>query len=168
MIQVSHQKYGRYIFFHSVSCLFTLLMTYFEAQTYFFFFFLRCIGLFYLQLLWVFFALRRLSLVAGSGSYSSLQLLGFSLQGLLLLQSTGSRLTGFSSCGSQGKLSLTQHLGSSQIRARTRVHCAGRQTFNHWTAREAQAQRFFISMKSSSFVFPFLWLYCLFCFQYYS
>ena len=39
MIQVSHQKYGRYVFFHSVSCLFTLLMTYFEAQTYFFFFF---------------------------------------------------------------------------------------------------------------------------------
>ena len=37
-----------------------------------FFFFLRCIDLFYRQLLWVFFALRGLSLVVGSGSYSSL------------------------------------------------------------------------------------------------
>ena len=39
------------------------------------------------------------SLVAVSGGYSSLRCTGFSLRWLLLLQSTGSRLAGFSSCG---------------------------------------------------------------------
>ena len=43
--------------------------------------------------------MRELSLVAASGGYSLLQCVGFSLQWLLLLQSTGSRRTGFSSCG---------------------------------------------------------------------
>ena len=41
-----------------------------------------------------------LSLVAVSGGYSSLRCTDFSLQWLLLLQSTGSRHAGFSSCGS--------------------------------------------------------------------
>ena len=36
----------------------------------------------------------------GWGGYSSLWCTGFCLQWLLLLQSTGSRCTGFSSCGS--------------------------------------------------------------------
>ena len=40
-------------------------------------------------------------LVAASGGYSSLQCAGFSLRWLLLLQSTGSRRVGFSSCGTQ-------------------------------------------------------------------
>ena len=40
-----------------------------------------------------------LSPVVASGGYSSLQCVGFSLQWLLLLWSTGSRCTGFSSCG---------------------------------------------------------------------
>ena len=39
------------------------------------------------------------SLIAASGGYSSLRCAGFSLRWLLLLQSTGSRHTGFSSCG---------------------------------------------------------------------
>ena len=39
-------------------------------------------------------------LVAASRGYSSLWCTGFSLQWLLLLQSTGSRRAGFSSCGS--------------------------------------------------------------------
>ena len=39
------------------------------------------------------------SLVVASGGYSSLRCVGFSLQWLLLLQSMGSRRTGFSSCG---------------------------------------------------------------------
>ena len=39
-------------------------------------------------------------LVVVSGGYSSLQCVGFSLQWLLLLRSTGSRRAGFSSCGS--------------------------------------------------------------------
>ena len=52
--------------------------------------------LFYFCLCWVFVA-GRLSLVAASwdgGGYSSLQCMGFSLQGLLLLWSTGSRGAG--------------------------------------------------------------------------
>ena len=65
-------------------------------------FFLRFIYLFILffWLCWVFVAARRLSLVATSRSYSSLWCVGFSLLWLLLLQSTGSRRAGFSSCGS--------------------------------------------------------------------
>ena len=39
------------------------------------------------------------SLVAVSGGYSLLRCMGFSLRWLLLLQSMGSRHTGFSSCG---------------------------------------------------------------------
>ena len=54
----------------------------------------------YFWLHWVFIAARRLSLVAASGGYSSLQCAGFSLQWLLLSRSTGSRCAGFSSCGS--------------------------------------------------------------------
>ena len=44
------------------------------------------------------------SLVVESGGYSSLQCAGFSLQWLLLLQSTGSRLTDFSSCGARASV----------------------------------------------------------------
>ena len=63
-----------------------------------FFFFL--INLFiYFWLCWVFVACG-LSLVAVSGGYPLLRCAGFSLRWLLLLQSTGSRCTGFSSCGS--------------------------------------------------------------------
>ena len=61
-----------------------------------FFFFFLIIYLFWLH--WVFVAARRLSLVAVSGGYSLLWCAGFSLWRLLLLQSTGSRHTGFSSC----------------------------------------------------------------------
>ena len=64
-------------------------------QCYFFFFYV------YLWLCWVFIAVRGLSLVEASGVYSSLQCAGFSLRWLLLLQSTGSRRAGFSSCGSR-------------------------------------------------------------------
>ena len=55
--------------------------------------------LIYFWLCWVFVAARGLSLVVASGGYSSLWHLGFSLRWLLLLQSTGSRHAGFSSCG---------------------------------------------------------------------
>ena len=53
----------------------------------------------YLWLCWVFVAARGLSLVAASGSCSSLQCAGFPLRWLLLLWSMGSRCVGFSSCG---------------------------------------------------------------------
>ena len=55
----------------------------------------------YLGLRWVFVVAHGLSLAAVSRGYSSLRCAGFSLQWLLLLQSTGSRHVGFSSCGTQ-------------------------------------------------------------------
>ena len=58
----------------------------------------------YFWLRWVFIAARRLSVVAESRGYSSLQCVGFSLQWLLLLQSTDSRHVGFSSCGTRASL----------------------------------------------------------------
>ena len=64
-------------------------------------FLFKIISFIYFWLHWVFIGVHRLSLVVASGSYSSLQCAGFSLQWLLLLQSTGSRCVGFSSCGSQ-------------------------------------------------------------------
>ena len=55
---------------------------------------------FYFWLHQIFVAVRGLSLVVASGGYSLLWCMGFSLRWLLLLWSTGSRCTGFSSCGS--------------------------------------------------------------------
>ena len=120
--------------------------------------FLAVLGLFlkliYFWLHWVFVAGHGLSLVVVSGGYSSLHCAGFSLQWLLLLQSTGSRRTGFSSCvtGAQ-QLWLTgsrvqaqqlwrtglvapRHVGSSRIRDRTRVPCIGRRFLNHCATRQ--------------------------------
>ena len=57
----------------------------------------------YFWLCWVFVAVHGLSLVAVSGGYSLLRCVGFSLQWLLLLQSMGSRHTGFSSCGTRAQ-----------------------------------------------------------------
>ena len=109
----------------------------------------------YFWLHWVFVAVRRLSLVVASRGYSSLQCTGFSLQWLLLLQSTGSRRMGFSSCSTQAQklwlvgsrvqaqqlwhmdLAAPRHVGSSWTRARTHVPCIGRQILNHCTIREA-------------------------------
>ena len=66
--------------------------------------FLKKINLFilfiyYFWLHQVFVSACGLSLVAASGGYSQLWCMGFSLQWLLLLRSTGSRHVGFSSCG---------------------------------------------------------------------
>ena len=109
----------------------------------------------YFWLCWAFVAARGLSPVAESGGHSSLQCTGFSLRWLLLLQSMGSRCTGFSSRGVQaqqlwlagsraqarqlwpmGPVAL-RHMGSSWTRARTHVPCVGRQTPNHCATREA-------------------------------
>ena len=54
------------------------------------------------------------SLVAVSGGYSLLRCADFSLQWLLVLQGTGSRHAGFSSCGSQA---LEHRLSSCGARA---------------------------------------------------
>ena len=71
------------------------------------FFFFNVYIFIYFWLCWVFIAACRLSLVAASGGYSSLQCSGFSLRWVLLLRSIGSRHTGsvvavcrLSSCGS--------------------------------------------------------------------
>ena len=67
---------------------------------------------------------------------------GFSLRWLLLLRSTGSRHTGFSSCGTQAQqlwrmgLVALQHVASSWTRDRTRVPCMGRQILNHCATSE--------------------------------
>ena len=55
------------------------------------------------SLLWVFVAVRGLSLLAGSGGSSSLRCAGFSPRWLLLLWSAGSRHEGFSSCSMQAQ-----------------------------------------------------------------
>ena len=64
---------------------------------------------FFSWLRWVFVAVRRLSLVAVSGGYSSLRCAGFSL----LLQSTGSRRAGFSSCGTWASVAVAHGLSCS-------------------------------------------------------
>ena len=120
------------------------------------FFFNLLILFVYFWLRWVFVAAHGLSLVAASGGHSSLQCVDFSLRWLLLLQSTGSRCTGFSSCGMRAQqlwhagsraqaqwlwhMSLVApwHVGSSRTRARTRVLCIGGQIPNHCATREAR------------------------------
>ena len=88
----------------------------------------------YICLCWVFIAGCGLSLVVVRGGYSSLWCSGFSLWWLLLLQSTGSRCTGFSNC-STGLLTL-RHVGSSRTRDWTCVPCIIRWILNYWTTRE--------------------------------
>ena len=126
----------------------------------FFFFFMNLFIYFWLH--WVFVAAHSLSLVVASGGYSSLWCTGFSLQWLLLLRSTGSRLAGFSSCGMRAQqlwlagpraqtqqlwcmgLVASRHVGSSWTRARTCVPCIDRQILNHCTTREVPKRVFLI------------------------
>ena len=72
-----------------------MFFSFFKINIYLFICLFVC---FYFWLCWVFVAVRGLSLVVASGGYSSLRCAGFSLRWLLLLQSTGSRRMGFSSC----------------------------------------------------------------------
>ena len=64
-------------------------------------------------LCWVFVAARRISPVAASGGYSLLQCAGLSLRWPLLLQSTGSRHAGLSSCGSRASVVVARGLQSA-------------------------------------------------------
>ena len=67
----------------------------YSLKYFFIFIFLNGIYLFiYLWLCWVFISVRRLSLVAASGSHSSSWCAGLSLSRPLLLRSTGSRRAG--------------------------------------------------------------------------
>ena len=107
------------------------------------FFFFSFFKFIYFWLHWVFVAARGLSLVAASGGYSLLQCVDFSLRWLLLLQSMGSRHTGFSSRGAWAQqlwrmgLVALRHVGSSRTRARTHVPCIDRRILNHCATREA-------------------------------
>ena len=76
---------------------------FFFLNYYYYFFNLFILFIICFWLCWVFVAAHRLSLVAVSRGYSSLRCTGFSLRWLLLLQSTGSRRAGFSSCGTQAQ-----------------------------------------------------------------
>ena len=60
---------------------------------------------------------------------------GFSLWWLLLLQNTGSRHVGFSSCGLWASCSAACGIFPDQ--GLTHVPCIGRQILNHCTSREA-------------------------------
>ena len=90
-----------FFFFLIYFMYFGLLWVFFFKLFYFIFIFFKIYLLiyFYFCLHWVFVAVCGLSLVAARGGCSSLPSLGFSLWWLLLLQSTGCRHTGFSSCG---------------------------------------------------------------------
>ena len=57
------------------------------------------------------------SLFVESGGYSLLRCAGFSLRWLLLLQSTGSRRAGFSSCGAWASVVVARGLSSCGARA---------------------------------------------------
>ena len=79
------------------------IKTSFNARALLFFFINLFILFIYFWLRWVFIAAGGLSLVVASRDHSSLRCVGFSLRGLLLLQSMGSRRAGLSSCGSQAQ-----------------------------------------------------------------
>ena len=90
---------------------------------------------------WVFVAAHRLSLVASSGGYSSLQCTGFSLW-VLLLWTMGSRHAGFSSCGSWALECRLSSCGTQAYLLRDMwdlpgpIPCIGRRILNHCTIRE--------------------------------
>ena len=92
-----------------------LLYIVFLNLLFFFYFWLHTVFVFFsFWLLLVFVAALGLSLVEVSRGHSLLQCTGFSLRWLLLLRSTGSRHTGFSSCGSWA---LEHRLSSCGARA---------------------------------------------------
>ena len=88
----------------------------------------------FIWLLWIFLSVTWLSLVAAGGG--TLRCLRFLLQGLLLLRSTGSRLSG--SVVVPMRLVALRRVGSSRTRDWTRVPCMDKQILNQWTTREAQ------------------------------
>ena len=103
--------------------------------------------------------MSRLSLVEVSGGYSLLWRTGFSLQWLLLLQSTGSRHVG--SRVQAQKLWCTglfdpQHVGSSRTRDRTCVlHCqVGSLPLSHQGSRRSVFFHQTISYISVTLTFP--------------
>ena len=104
-----------FLFFLSSKSKFPSGIIYFQSEQLLFAFIYFCLH-------WVFVALYRLSLVAENRGYSSLFCAGFSLQWLLLLQSTGSRHVGFRSCSTWAQwlrhmdLIALWNVGSSRVR----------------------------------------------------
>ena len=99
----------------------------------------------------VFVAACGLSLVQASRGFCFLWCAGFSLQGLLLLQSMGSRCVGFGSCSSRAlerwlSSLASRHVRSSRTKDRTSVPCIAWQILNRWTTREALFFIFFSIM----------------------
>ena len=78
---------------------------------------------------------RGLSLVAGSGGYSWLWCVGFSLWWLLLRRNTGSRPRTQESWPTG--LIVPRHVESSQTRDGTQVPCTARWILSYWTTTEA-------------------------------
>ena len=95
---ISHSWY--FLFFVSSKSKFPSGIIYFQSEPLLFAFIYFCLR-------WVFIALYRLSLVLENRGYSSLFCAGFSLQWLLLLQSTGSRPCRLSSFGAWAQLSCS-------------------------------------------------------------
>ena len=87
----------------------------------------------YLWLCWVFVAALRLSLVAEGRDSPLWWCTGFSLWGLLLLRSTGSRCAGLGSCDSGAQLYCGMWDLSSWTRDQICVPC--RWILNHWTTK---------------------------------
>ena len=117
---------------------------------------------FYFWLSWALAAVRGTSLAAASGDHSMLLCTGFSLQWPVLLQNTGSRNMGFSSCSTQAQqlcptgsraqaqqlwhsgTAAPRHAESSQTKARTHIPCISRKTPNHCASREVPYNIFFL------------------------
>ena len=116
-----------------------------------------CLGVFrlgfqyilYLWLHWVFVVAHRLSLVAASRGCSSLTCTSFWLQGLLLLQSTGSRQTG--SVVVAHKLSCSTECGLFPDQGSNLYPCTGRRMLNHCATKEVPLMLSWIKSPTSSF-----------------
>ena len=121
------------------------------------------LNLFILAVVWVFVAVRGLSLVAVSRGYSLLRCAGFSLRQLLVAERglQARRLLQLWLAGSRAQgqqfwcmgLVAPRYVGSSRSRARTRVPCVGRRILNHCTTREVLSIQFLREVVTDLIVF---------------
>ena len=95
----------------------------------------------YVWLCWVFIAAHGLSAVAVSRGSSLLVVRGLLIAVSSLVAEHG--LVGRLQQLQLADFAAPQHVGSSQLRDRTRVPCIDRQILNHWTTREIQVAVFF-------------------------
>ena len=95
-------------------------------------------GFLFLNLIYLFLAAHRLSLVVATGGHSLLRCTRFPSWWLLLLPSTRSR-AGAQQLWCSGLVALWR-VESCWTRDRTHVACTGRQTLNHRTTREVPTE----------------------------